>query len=164
MTTGRTICHPRSMTRDLPLPGGCNCGEVRYLITQPILTTYICHCHLCQKRTGSAFSMSVVIPADGFDLARGKPLRTERRLAGGARIFAHVCPACHSRTHTQREGRKTVNVRAGTLDDTSWVRPVAQFWTSSAQPWAVVHGDILSYAEQPTDFTPLLIAWREQSK
>jgi hypothetical protein len=150
------------MTGVLSLPGGCNCGEVRYLITQPILTSYICHCHLCQKRTGSAFSMSVVIPVEGFDLMRGAPLRTERRLAGGARMFAHVCPTCHSRTHTQREGRATVNVRTGTLDDTSWIRPVAQIWTSSAQPWALVRDDILSYAEQPTDFAPLLAAWREE--
>jgi len=26
-------------------------------------------------------------------------------------------------------------VRAGTLDDTSWVRPTAHFWTRSKQPW-----------------------------
>ena len=162
MTTGRPVCHPQAMTSDLPLIGGCNCGEIRYCITRPILTAYICHCHLFQKRSGSAFSMSVVIPADGFDLMRGTPLRTDRRLASGARNLAHVCPACHSRIHTQREGRATVNVRAGTLDDTGWLRPVAQFWTSSAQPWALVRDDILSYAEQPTDFAPLLAAWRNQ--
>jgi hypothetical protein len=28
-----------------------------------------------------------------------------------------------------------VAVRAGTLDDTSWRRPTAHFWTRSAQPW-----------------------------
>lgn len=79
MTTGLAFCNPRGMASDLPLRGGCNCGEVRYLITRPILTTYICHCHLCQKRTGSAFSMPVVIPADGFDLVQGTLLQTERR-------------------------------------------------------------------------------------
>ena len=43
------------MAPKLPIPGGCNCGEVRYLVTKPPLAAYICHCHLCQKRTGSAF-------------------------------------------------------------------------------------------------------------
>jgi hypothetical protein len=53
-----------------------------------------------------------------------------------------------------------MNLRAGTLDDTS-DRPVAQFWTESAQPWAVVAEDILSYPQQPTDFAPVLVAWRQ---
>jgi hypothetical protein len=44
------------------------CGAIRYLVTRPFLTAYICHCHLCQKRTGSAFSLSVVLPADGLEL------------------------------------------------------------------------------------------------
>ena len=161
MTGRRLVCHVRVMIRDLPLSGGCNCGEVRYKITQPVLTAYICHCHLCQKRTGSAFSMSIVVPAGGFQVVNGLPARTERQLENGGRNVSHVCPACHSRTHTQREGRATVNVRAGTLDDTGWIRPVAQFWTDSAQPWAVVRDHILSYAGQPTDFAPLLAAWSD---
>ena len=141
------------------MPGGCNCGAVRYEITRPILTAYICHCHRCQKRTGSAFSMAVVVPADGFRLTQGEPLRTERLLDGGARNLSWVCPACHSRTHTQREGRARVRVRAGTLDDTSGIRPVAQLFTADAQPWALVRDDILSYAGQPADPAPLLEAW-----
>jgi hypothetical protein len=126
------------------LPGGCNCGEIRYVVTRPFLTAYICHCHRCQKRTGSAFSMSVVIPADGLQIVAGKPLPTERRLESGARNFSWICPACYSRTHTQREGSRTINLRAGTLDDTSKIRPVAQIWTENAQPWALIADDILS--------------------
>ena len=139
--------------------GGCNCGAIRYVISSRPLTVYICHCHLCQKRTGSAFSMSMVIPSDGFQITQGAPKRTERRLAGGGKSVSCVCPSCCSRIHTQREGRSTVNVRAGTLDDTSKIRPVAQIWTGSAQPWALVDG-ILSYADQPTDQAPLFDAWR----
>lgn len=30
------------------------------------------------------------------------------------------------------------NVRAGTLDDTSWLRPTVHFWTRSKQPWIVL--------------------------
>jgi hypothetical protein len=146
------------------LPGGCNCGEIRYVVTRPFLTAYICHCHLCQKRTGSAFSMSVVIPAEGLELTSGKLMRTERVLATGAKNISWLCPACYSRIYTQREGTLTINLRAGTLDDTSKLRPVAQFWTSSAQPWALITNGILSYDEQPTDYAPLLAAWQARSK
>jgi hypothetical protein len=146
------------------LPGGCNCGAVRYLVTRSLLTVYICHCHLCQKRTGSAFSMSVAIPADGLQIVAGELLRSERLLPSGARNISWLCPACYSRIYTQREGAQTINLRAGTLDDTSQIRPVAQFWTSSAQPWALIKDDVLSYTEQPADYAPLLAAWQAASK
>ena len=152
---------PNSSIADIPArPGGCNCGAVRYLVTRPLLTVYICHCHLCQKRTGSAFSMSVVLPADGLQIVAGELLRTERRLPSGARNVSWLCPACYSRIYTQREGIQTIVQRAGTLDDTSQIRPVAQFWTSSAQSWALIKDDVLSYAEQPADYAPLLAAWQ----
>jgi hypothetical protein len=146
------------------LPGGCNCGAVRYQVTRAFLTVYIYHCHLCQKRTGSAFSMSVVLPADGLQIVAGELLRTERRLPSGARNVSWVCPVCYSRIYTQREDAPTINLRVGTLDDTSQIRPVAQFWTSSAQPWALIKDDVLSYEEQPADYAPLLAAWQAASK
>lgn len=145
----------------IPALGGCNCGSLRYRVTKEPLTSYICHCHLCQKRSGTAFSMSIVCPADGFHLEKGEPARTERILANGLKNYSYVCSACHSRLYLQRSGSRTINLRAGTLDDTSHIRPVAQFWTSSAQPWAIVKGaGILSYAEQPVDVSAVLAAWK----
>jgi hypothetical protein len=142
------------------LPGGCSCGKIRYLVRRPFLTAYICHCHRCQKRTGSAFSMSVVIPADGLQIVTGELLATERRLDSGAKNLSWVCPTCHTRSHTRPEGSRTINLRAGTLDETGNIRPVAQFWTESAQPWALVKDGILSYRQQPTDYAALLAAWK----
>jgi hypothetical protein len=147
------------MAVTVPMDGGCNCDEVRYRVTRAPLTAYICHCHLCQKRTGSAFSMQIVIPADGFELLTGSPIEKERILPGGKRSVSLVCPSCYSRISTRREDYPTVSIRAGTLDDTGWIKPVAQIWTSSAQPWAIVP-DILSYETQPADFMELLAAWR----
>jgi hypothetical protein len=46
------------------------------------------------------------------------------------------------------------------LDDTSWPRPVAALWRSSAQPHAHFDNDILVYDTQPDDFAPVLRAWR----
>jgi hypothetical protein len=30
-----------------------------------------------------------------------------------------------------------MRVRAGTLDDTSWLRPTRHIWTRSKQPWVI---------------------------
>jgi len=149
------------MNFSVPAAGGCNCGLLRYRITKAPLTSYICHCHLCQKRTGSAFSMSIVIPATGLHLEKGEPTRAERILSNGLKNYSYVCAQCHSRLYTQRDGSPTINLRAGTLDDTARIRPVAQIWTSSAQAWAIVkENGILSYSEQPVNFGPLIEAWK----
>jgi len=144
--------------------GGCNCGAVRYRVGSEPLTAYICHCHLCQKRTGSAFSLSMILRTGAIEITAGAPERTERVLPDGRINASFICAACHSRIWTHRQGGPTVNLRAGTLDDTSQVRPAAQIWTSSAQPWALVSGDILSFEEQPADFGPILAAWAERGK
>lgn len=145
-----------------PRDGGCNCGRIRYRLLAEPLTCYICHCHLCQKRTGSAFSLSAVIRAEGgVELLQGTPVVAERVTPSGAVNRNVVCPDCHSRIWTQRVGAPTLNLRAGTLDDPGDLRPVAQFWVSSAQPWAVLRDpDILTYAEQDADPAALRAAWR----
>ena len=148
------------MTATSDLLGGCTCGAVRYRITKPLLACYICHCHRCQKRSGSPFSMSVVLPVGGFEMTQGAPLEIARTRPDGAVNRSWVCPDCHSRLHTQRGGSRALNLRAGTLDETAWLRPMAQFWTTSAQPWAIQRGEILSYAGQPEDYTPMLDAWK----
>jgi hypothetical protein len=145
-----------------PAVGGCSCGSLRYTITKEPLTVYICHCHQCQKRTGSAFSMALVMPADGLQIDRGDILRSERASSDGQKNISASCRECHSRLftqHTRRNSAATINLRAGTLDDTSRIRPVAQMWTSSAQPWAVQQG-ILTHSGQPTDYMPWLDAWK----
>jgi len=37
--------------------GGCQCEYVRYELTGERHIAFACHCHLCQKQSGSAFGM-----------------------------------------------------------------------------------------------------------
>lgn len=147
------------MTSADDILGGCNCGHVRYAVRKQPIACYICHCHLCQKRTGSAFSMSLVFPANAIELLEGVPRTSERKIRVGTVNRSSECPLCHSRLWTERPSSRTLNLRAGTLDNSADIRPVAQFWTSSAQRWAI-HADILAYEEQPTDPTAMLQAWQ----
>lgn len=141
----------RSSHVRLPLIGGCACGAVRYQITAPPLTVYICHCHDCQVRTGSAFSLGMPVERSAFALTAAPTETLERVGASGRVSRQHFCGRCLARTHSETEiNLRTVTVRPGTLDDTSWVRPVAQMWSGSAQPWAV-RPAILTYADEATN-------------
>lgn len=151
------------MNADAGIFGGCNCSAVRYVVRRQPLTCYICHCHLCQKRTGSAFSMSLVLPADGVEVIEGEAATSERIRPDGGINRSYECANCDSRLWTAREGAPTVNLRVGTLDVTEQVRPVAQMWVSSAQAWAV-QPDILTFEAQPTDAAQMARAWRDSGQ
>ena len=50
----------------VPPEGGCACGEVRYRVTSDPLFTHCCHCLNCQRQTGSAFVINVLIGATTY--------------------------------------------------------------------------------------------------
>ncbi len=41
-------------------------GAIRYEIAREPLRVYACHCTDCQRFTGSAFAIGVVVPAEAF--------------------------------------------------------------------------------------------------
>src|SRR5580704_5201017 len=108
---------------ELPVQGGCNCGAVRYVLRCEPITCYICHCHLCQKRTGSPFSMTLVLESESLEVLSGEPVAASRTLVSGAVSTFWSCGACSSRIWSERTDRPGLGLRAGTLDDTSWVQP-----------------------------------------
>ena len=145
----------------LPMKGGCACGAVRYQVSgQPLMAT-VCHCTVCQKRTGSAFAMNLLVLAQDFSLESGEPLVRQTITGSGAVNDQHFCPECLVRTHTRPRARdKLVYVRPGTLDDPRQVRPIAQIWTSSARQEAILP-DIAAFERGMDDAASFIQAWRQ---
>lgn len=133
----------------LPQTGGCQCGHIRYEITEAPSLVYTCHCTDCQRLTSSAFSMGVVLTEAGFRLTAGEPRALQRRADSGRVNTRLVCPDCGSWIYGQpRDG--LVRIRAGTLDDTSWLRPTRHIWTRSKQSWvSFAEGDEIFAAQPP---------------
>ena len=48
--------------------GGCQCGRVRYTLTAEPLRTVMCHCKECQRQSGSAFGLSMIVPRESLKL------------------------------------------------------------------------------------------------
>lgn len=132
----------------LPQTGGCQCGACRYEITAEPRGAYTCHCTACQNHTGSAFSMAVLVDEAAFKMTRGTLKPIERKGDSGRTVTRFVCPDCGSWicNGPRPDGRR---VRAGTLDDTSWVRPTTHFWTRSKQPWVVLPEGDKVFETQP---------------
>jgi hypothetical protein len=137
----------------LPLTGGCQCGALRYEISEAPLITYTCHCTACQHITSSAFSLAIVVRDSAFRLTQGEP-RLVQRIADSGRVTTRwLCPECGcwvcSRPSPGADGQMVRRVRGGTLDDTSWLRPTAHFWTRSKQNWVVLPEGDQVFETQP---------------
>lgn len=150
------------MTLALPLDGGCICGALRYRVKEMPLGVLMCHCGNCQRRTGSAFSLSMITWRKDFEVLSGETLTSDNAGGSGAIHRQNVCSKCFTRTHTEMMAYPNViNVRPGTLDRAKDVTPIAQVWTSAARPWALAP-DIPRFEENPTDVLQLFNDWQER--
>lgn len=143
----------------LPLTGGCVCGQLRYALTGPPLLAYACHCHDCQKRSGSAFALTVVIQRADLKVT-GKVDARRRTERSGRELEHSFCPLCRGRIWVHALAAPDyASLRAGSFDDTSWIVPIAQTWVESAIPWAVMQG-VRNVPPAEFDFYALGEAWR----
>jgi hypothetical protein len=116
------------------LEGGCACGEVRYRLTSEPLFVHCCHCSRCQRQTGSAFAVNVLIETERVELLGVEPQLVPVPRAGKQqRIWR--CPECQIAVYSQYTTPRIRFVRAGTLDDPASVSPDVHIFTSTKLPW-----------------------------
>lgn len=134
-----------------PYVGGCQCGRIRYEIKAEPLTLYVCHCTECQRQSASAFGMSMPVPRDAVTILQGEPKQWSRVSESRREVICFFCGECGTRLfHNPTRNPDITNIKPGTLDDTSWLRPVGNLWTHSAQPWInKCSEEMLNYEGQP---------------
>jgi len=123
--------------------GGCQCGYVRYSLDGEVFRLNVCHCRDCQRQSGSAFGMSLVIEPKTLSLTSGE-LHTFELTADSGRVkTCAFCPKCGVRIYNRTSA--LCSVKAGTLDDTRWLVPDAHYWTRSRQAWTALPAGIPCY-------------------
>jgi hypothetical protein len=98
----------------------------------------VCHCTDCQRQTGNPFSVIVGVPRDALKV-EGSTLASYATTGEdhGGETHRSFCSACGSPVFSIAAAvPELAFVKAGSLDDASWVQPAAEVWTSSAQPWS----------------------------
>ena len=122
----------------VPREGGCACGAVRYRLASDPLFTHCCHCLNCQRQTGSAFVINLLIEADRIELLAGEPVPVDVPRGGSQKQRIFRCPSCQVAVFS-RYTRATMRfVRGGTLDDPSSIEPDVHIYTRSKLPWVVL--------------------------
>jgi hypothetical protein len=125
---------------DLPLTGGCNCGAVRYEVTEPLQGAAYCHCKRCQRRTGAAASPSASPAPGSFRIVTGEDrLRAWKPDDGWEKWFCGDCGSAMFSRH--RDHPERVGIRMGTFDEDPGVRPSARQFVAYAALWEPIPDD-----------------------
>ena len=129
------------------IEGGCRCGAVRYAIARDDMPrVYACHCHICQRWSGSAFSVQALV-AESMLTVTG-PVVVQEITTGDRTSTQRFCGTCHSRiynTNTRRPGIAVV--RAGTLDRSEELECRAHIFTDYKQAWVDLPADVPQWGE-----------------
>ncbi len=125
--------------------GGCACGAVRYRLASEPLFTHCCHCLNCQRQTGSAFVINLLIETDRVELLAGEPQAVSVPRSGGKKQRIWRCPDCQVAVYSQYTRRQVRFVRGGTLDDPAAVAPDVHIYTRSKLPWVVLPDSVPAF-------------------
>jgi hypothetical protein len=128
------------------LEGGCACGDVRYRLTSAPLFTHCCHCLNCQRQTGSAFVINLLIETDRVELVAGEPQPVDVPRSGGKKQQIFRCPRCQVAVFSRYTSDAVRFIRAGTLDDPAQVAPDVHIYTRSKLAWVVLPESVPAFA------------------
>ena len=124
----------------LPLSGGCSCGAVRFEVSEQLLGALYCHCKRCQRRTGTAFSVSALTVPGSFRLLEGEELVASWDPGDG--WIKSWCGRCGGHLYTTNpDNPQMLSVRMGALDDDPGIRPSAHQFVAYAAPWEPIPED-----------------------
>ena len=129
--------------------GKCLCGAVTYELASDPTMVGICHCTSCQRQAGSAFSILAGVPRAALSVS-GDALKTyEDEAESGNTVLRKFCGECGSPIYSDPSPTaEMVFVKAGTLDDTSDLKPQFHVWCDSAQSWVDLPDDVPTMAKQ----------------
>ena len=129
--------------------GGCLCGNIRYTCEAEPMMMAICHCKNCQRQTSTSFSIVVAVPKGSLNVEGELSAYNDRGTSGQA-VIRKFCGQCGSPILSDVAALLAMDfLKAGTLDDTSWLKTEAQLWCDSAQSWPNLDDDIAQIAQNP---------------
>ena len=99
---------------------------------------HCCHCLNCQRQTGSAFVINLLIEGDRVEVLSGEPEPVDVPRDDGSTQRIYRCPECRVAVYSEYGSRAIFFVRAGTLDDPSQFSPDVHIYTRSKLGWVTL--------------------------
>ena len=130
--------------------GSCLCGAVKYSFSKDaVMSAHHCHCTDCRKMTGSGKATIVMIPTKVLESSGQLKMFTVKG-SDGSHVARGFCPNCGSQLISYVEEMPDIRfIKAGSLDDGSWVTITSSFWSHSAEHWSPVDPTLPAFPGNP---------------
>lgn len=134
----------------MTVTGACRCGAVTYELAQDHLPAiYACHCLDCQTASSSAFGLHALLPDAALTVTG--VLLDAPYARDGVSGSHYLCAQCLTRLYNTTSAAPGMRVlRAGTLDDSACITPVAHIWVTRKQAWLNLPEQVPSWPQSPT--------------
>ena len=130
----------------MKLQGGCLCGGMRYEIDGPLTHVDNCHCSMCRRFHGAAFSTYAKFDVEHFRWLEGQDLLAVYETSPG--IGWAFCRICGSSLGIPDRG-KLREITLGTLDSDPGVRPTHHIFVGSKAAWHEITDSLPQYETRP---------------
>lgn len=113
----------------------CACGKVSFTLDDEPHTTFNCHCTICRKMNGSAFSTYSVFPKNSLRITEGEQeIQTIKMGNHGAKHFCRHCGAPLFGLHDHASDICLVVL--GSINSGGSILPVSNIFCGSKLSWA----------------------------
>ncbi len=126
--------------------GSCLCGEIRYEVDQFKPHLGHCHCHMCQKFHGAAFSTFAEVALVDLHWITGEAnLKSYQAANGTVRQFCNTCGSSLLFSSKYNVTAGTIELAISTLDQGEALTPDAHIYTESKASWLELSDDLPKY-------------------
>ncbi len=137
------------MSEDSNNTGKCQCGAVSYSISGDPLHMAQCHCEDCRRASGTGH-MSLAFFNDDQVSINGETNSYASTADSGNINTRYFCPNCGARLFGSNSARAgVISVTAGSLDDSSWFKPVAIVYAADRPAWDMMDDNLPSFDKMP---------------
>ena len=136
------VLRARFMTRT----ASCQCLGLRVIVDGEPDFVSICHCHICQRRTGVPLSCNAYFPKSNIRLEGEHKIYT-REAAERRKMHTYFCPTCGSTVGWSLDLRPNqFGVAVGCFNDPNFPPPIQSIWEEDMCAfWAALPAEILRF-------------------
>lgn len=130
--------------------GGCLCGSVRYQINGPITSLGHCHCTMCQRYHGTAYSTYSMVPKNDYAITKGDSVLNTAHTS--AQVQRKFCSKCGSPISYENDASTdNIWITAGSLDADPGCEPQYHIFVKDKVAWLEITDDLPQFAEFPPE-------------